>query len=227
VSDTFRGPGFATSIEPEGHTGWMRRCGIWLAIWAVALGFAGCGGSMSSSNSQPRADALTGGIGAVPGTLPSRLCTSSIYSGANYSAVVRTADDIVVGPARFGTLKQATGRAIYSFRSSGRRFFGFKSPLTISGTPSKWIGVRVSNDGGQVKIGYEPFGVGSPRGGTGSTDVAAMETGLACGGAETGFVQYNGGFTWQHPTCATIQVFDEQGHLIASKAVSFGAKSCS
>jgi hypothetical protein len=227
ISDTLRSL-VHVLIELEGHTGSMRRNILWLVILVSALGIAGCGGSLGQSNSRPRAttDQATGDIGAVPGTLPSRLCTSSIYSGPNASAVVRTPDDVVVGPVRFGTLKQATGKAIYSFRSSGRPYFGFKSPLTIAGTSSRWIAVRVSGDRGEVKIGYDPFGIGSPEGATGYADVAAMESGVACGRAPVGFVQYNGGFTWQHPTCATIQVFDELGHLLGSKTVPFGKKAC-
>lgn len=130
-----------------------------------------------------------------------------------------------MGPARFGTLKEATGTG-NTFRSSGRLFFHFKGPVTISGTSSRWIAVRLSGDKGQVKIDYDPFGVGSRKHRTPNAAVAAMETAVACGNAETGFVQYNGGFTRQHSTCATIQVIDEEGQLLGLKTIPFGKKSC-
>jgi|SRR3984885_12056365 len=172
------------------------------------------------------ADGAGSVIGAVPGTMPSRLCTSSIYSGSNDSAIVTTSDDIVVGPARFGTLEEATGRGNDTFRSSGRLFSHFKGPITISGTSSSWIAVRVTDDKGQVMINYDPFGIGSRKNTTPSADVAALQTAVGCGNAETGFVQYNGGFTWQHSTCATIQVFDDDGHLLGSKTIPFGKMVC-
>ena len=74
-------------------------------------------------------------------------------------------------------------------------------------------------DDNQVKVDYNPFGGGSPEDATHSADVAAMQTAVACGSAETGFVQYNGGFTWQRPTCATIQAFDQKGRLLGSMSV--------
>ena len=178
----------------------MRKTALLLVAVVTVVGIGGCGATGRSSSKPPGADAAGSAIGAVPGTMPSRLCTSSIYSGPNYSAVVRTSDDIVVGPLRFGTLEQATGRGIYYFRSSGRLVFGFKSPLTISGTSSRWIAVRVVDDDKRVKADYNPIDGGSPKDATPSADVAALETAVACGGAEAGFVQYNGGFTWQHAT---------------------------
>jgi hypothetical protein len=123
-------------------------------------------------------------------------------------------------------LKQATGKGNFTFCSSGRLLFGFKGPLTITGTSSPWIALRVSGDKGQAKFDYDPFGIGSRKHTTPSADIAAMQPAVACGNAEAGFVQYNGGFMWQHSTCATIQVFNEEGHLLGSKTIPFGKKSC-
>ena len=204
----------------------MSKASLFLAAVVAAVGIGGCSTTSQSQSKSTGGDAAGGAIGAVPGTMPSRQCSSSIYSGTNYSAVVRTPDDVVVGPLRFGTLKQATGAGIYAFRSSGRLVFGFKSPLTISGTSSDWIAVRIVGDDNQVKVDYNPFGGGSPEDATHSADVTAMQTAVACGSAETGFVQYNGGFTWQRPTCATIQAFDQKGRLLGSMSVPFGRKSC-
>jgi hypothetical protein len=195
-----------------------------LAISIVSLLGTQTAGALKSSKST--ADEAGRSIGAVPGRLPSRLCTSSIYSGSNDSAVVTTRDDIVVGPARFGTLREATRKGNDTFRSSSRLFSHFKGPITISGTSSRWIAVRVSGDKGQVMINYDPFGVGSRKHTTPNADVAALQTAVGCGHAETGFVQYNGGFTWQHSTCAMIQVFDDEGHLLGSKTIPFGKRAC-
>jgi hypothetical protein len=195
-----------------------------LAISIVSLLGLQTAGALKPPKST--ADEEGSAIGAVPGRLPARLCTSSIYSGSNGSAVVTTPDDIVVGPARFGTLKEATGKGNDTFRSSGRLFSHFKGPITISGTSSRWIAVRVSGDKGRVMINYDPFGIGSRNHETPSADVAALQTAVGCGKAKTGFVQYNGGFTWQHSTCATIQVFDDEGHLLGAKTIPFGKRAC-
>lgn len=195
-----------------------------LAISIVSLLGPQTAGALKPTKST--ADEEESAIGAVPGRLPARLCTSSIYSGSNYSAVVTSPHDIVIGPARFGTLREATGTGNATFRSSGRLFSHFKGPITISGTSSRWIAVRVSGDKGQVTINYDPFGIGSRKHTTPNADVAALQTAVGCGNAETGFVQYNGGFTWQHSTCATIQVFDDEGHLLGSRTIPFGKKAC-
>ncbi len=86
--------------------------------------------------------------------------------------------------------------------------------------------MRVADDDYRVKVDYNPFDGGSSKDATPSADVAALETAVACGGAEAGFVQYNGGFTWQHATCATIQAFDEEGRLLGSMSIPFGRKPC-
>ena len=88
-------------------------------------------------------------IGAIPGTMPTRLCTDNIYAGTRAASVVRTPTDIVVGPVRFGTLGQATGAGLYPFRTPDGTAEGIKSPMSVSGTTSRWIAVRVTGDGGQ------------------------------------------------------------------------------
>ena len=109
-----------------------------------------------------------------------------------------------------------------TFRSSGKLVYSFKSPLTISGTSSRWRAVRVVGDSGQVKMDDNPFAGGSSDHQTDPAEVAALESAVACGNAETAFVQYNGGFTWQRPTCATIHAFDEGGHRSGSITIPFG-----
>jgi hypothetical protein len=68
-----------------------------------------------------------------------RLCTNNIFTGANSASVVHTSDDIVVGPLRFSTLRQAAQPDQYSFHTSHGVAYGIKVPLTIAGTRSAGI----------------------------------------------------------------------------------------
>jgi hypothetical protein len=79
-----------------------------------------------------------------------------------------------------------------------------------------------------VKVAYDPssFVGGSPVDPTTGSDQAALQTAVACGLGQHGFVQYNGGFIWHQDACATIQAFDEAGRLLGSKRVAFGVKRC-
>ena len=63
-----------------------------------------------------------------------------------------------------------------TFRSSGKLVYSFKSPLTISGTSSRWIAVRVVGDSGQVKMDDNPFAGGSSDHQTDPAEVAALES---------------------------------------------------
>jgi hypothetical protein len=160
--------------------------------------------------------------------MPTRLCTDNIYAGTRAASVVRTPTDIVVGPVRFGTLGQATGAGLYPFRTPDGTAEGIKSPMSVSGTTSRWIAVRVTGDGGQVKVSYDPasFVSGTPGDPAQGRTLVAVQTAVACGNGASGFVQYNGGFTWLRATCATLQVFDRKGRLLAEKVVPFGLKAC-
>ena len=207
----------------------MKGTSVWLMGGFMIVGVAGCGGSSRAAPSSRAYESEVGSrIGAVPGTMPTRLCADNIYAGQSASSIVRTPDDIVVGPVRFSTLHQATGVGLYRFATPDGPADGFKSPLSVSGTSGPWVAVWVTGDDDQVKINYDPAdfvsGIpGDPK--TGSPQVA-LQTAVACGNGVSGFVQYNGGFTWFHATCATVQVFDGAGHLLGEKVVPFGRVSC-
>jgi hypothetical protein len=157
-----------------------------------------------------------------------RLCTNNIFTGPNSAAVVHTSDDIVVGPLRFSTLSQAAEPHQYSFQTPHGLAYGIKVPLTVAETASSWIALRVVGDHGRVKVAYDPtsFVGGSPGDPTAGSDRAALQSALPCGLGSQGFVQYNGGFTWAHASCATVQVFNQAGHLLGSKRVAFGVNHC-
>ena len=197
------------------------------AVLLIAL--TGCGASNQGDTSESSgAIGPSDSIAAIPGTMPTRLCSDNIYSGPSASSVVRTPDDVVIGPLRFGILAQATGKGLYTYPTPDGLAYGIKSPLSVSGTTSQWVALRVTGDANQVKTEYRspaaaPSSPDDPK--QGST-VFALQTAVACGTGSTGFVQYNGGFVWLHPTCATLQVFDQSGHLLASMVVPFGKKTC-
>ena len=198
-------------------------------VAVVGLMVTGC----SSASQATQADAtkaaqLGGPIGAIPGTMPTRLCTSNIFSGSNSAAVVRTPDDIVVGPVHFSTLRQATKPHQYSFQTPHGVAYGIKAPLTVAESGSSWIAIRVVGDRGRVKVAYDPtsFVGGSPGDPSVGSNRAALQSALACGFGSQGFVQYNGGFTWVHGSCATIQAFGQAGRLLGSKRVAFGVRRC-
>jgi len=196
---------------------------------ALAVALGGCtGAGRAPGSASPGAPGLSRAIAALPGTLPTRLCTDNIYAGRNAAAVVRTPDDIVVGPVRLSTLRQATGAGLYRFGTADGPAAGIKTPMSVSGTTSRWIALRVIGDGGQVKVSYDPasFVSGTPGDPRHGRTVVAVQTAVACGNGASGFVQYNGGFTWLHATCATLQVFDQRGRLVAEKVVPFGLKKC-
>jgi hypothetical protein len=198
-------------------------------VGALALAQGGCAGAGRSPGSAPAgAPGLSRTMVALPGTLPTRRCSDNIYAGGNAAAVVRTPDDVVVGPVRLSTLRQATGAGLYRFATADGPATGFKSPLSVSGTTSRWIALRVTGDGGRVKVSYDPasFVGGTPGDPKQGRTVVAVQTAVACGNGAAGFVQYNGGFTWLHATCATLQVFDQKGRLVAAKVVPFGLKKC-
>jgi hypothetical protein len=206
----------------------MRKAGTCLLLGLLGLMAAGC--SDSPRSEQAAGTAQPGGhIGSIPGTLPTRLCSNNIYSGSNPANVVHTADDIVVGPLRFSTLRQASQPSQYAFNTPHGMAYGVKIPITVVGTPSRWVAVLVSGDRRQVKVSYNPasFLNGSPADPEQGSDRVALESAVACGLGRQSFVQYNGGFTWFHPSCATIQVFDQSGHLLGSKRIAFGVRHCS
>jgi hypothetical protein len=204
----------------------VRMITFWLSLAFVAVVAGGCG---ASSQPKPlRATDVISQIGAIPGKMPSRLCSDNIYAGSNGASVVRTPDDVVVGPLRFGTLRQATGQGLYTAHTPDGLAYGIKSPLSISGTSSPWVALRVAGDANQVKVSYDSLGslsgrLEDPRFGK---TVMALQSAVACGNGASGFVQYNGGFAWLLPTCAILQAFDQTGHLLGSKRVPFGKKEC-
>ena len=106
--------------------------------------------------------------------------------------------------------------------------YGIKVPLTVVMAASNWIAPRVVGDRSRVKVAYDltSFIGGSPGDPTVGSNRAALQSALACGVGSQGFVQYNGGFTWAHASCATVQVFNQAGHLIGSKRVAFGVSHC-
>lgn len=209
---------------------WVRKARTWLVVGLVGLMVAGCSNSGQSTQGKPTMETQPGGpIGAIPGAMPMRLCTNNIFSGSNLTAVVHTSDDIVVGPLRFSTLRQATQPNQYSFHTPDGLAYGIKIPLTVSGTASAWIALRLSSDYQRVKVSYDPasFLSGSPGDPKHGSDSVSIQSAVACGLGTQGFVQYNGGFTWLHASCATVQVFDQDGRLLGSKRIPFGVKHCS
>lgn len=213
-----------------GHDRSVRKARAWLLVGIVGAMVTCCSnGSQPTKGNTATPGQSSGPIGEIPGTMPMRLCTNNIFSGRNAEAVVSTSDDIVVGPLRFSTLRQAAQSNQYTFRTPDGVAYGIKIPLTVAGTGSRWIAVRVSGDDRRVKVTYEPasFVSGSPGDPRKGSDRAAFQTAVACGLGQQGFVQYNGGFTWVHGSCATIQVFDQSGTLLGSKRIPFGVRHCS
>lgn len=172
------------------------------------------------------ANHLGGPIGAIPGTMPQRLCTNTIFAGNNAARVVPTPDDVIIGPVRFSTLRQAAQPNQYSSHTHNGLEYGIKVPLTVFGTDSTWIAIRVSDDEDRVKVSYSPGFSGqiNPKG---ESNLMALQSAIPCGNGMQGFVQYNGGFSWFHPSCATLQVFDQTGRLLGSKLIPFGKRNCS
>jgi hypothetical protein len=189
---------------------------VWLLVGVVGVMVTGC--SDATQVNAAKTAQLDGPIGPIPGTMPMRLCTSNIFTGDNSAAVVHTSDDIVVGPLRFSTLRQASQPHQYSFQTPHGVAYGIKVPLTVAGTGSSWVALRVAGDQHRVKVVYDPtsFVGGSPGDPKIGNDRAALQSAFACGSGSRGFVQYNGGFTWILGSCATIQAFDQTGRLLGS-----------
>jgi hypothetical protein len=203
---------------------------VWLLVGVVGVIATGCSDATQATQVNAAKTAQLGGpIGPIPGMMPMRLCTNNIFTGDNSAAVVHTSDDIVVGPIRFSTLRQASQSHQYSFQTPHGVAYGIKVPLTVAGTHSNWVALRVAGDQRRVKVVYDPtsFVGGKPGDPTLGSDRAALQSAIACGSGSRGFVQYNGGFTWIHGSCATIQAFDQTGRLLGSKRVAFGVRHCS
>jgi len=203
-----------------------------LVAGLLAAGLSGCAGGRSTANTGHTAGPghtvsdVSTRIGKIPGTMTSSLCTDNIYAGANGAAIFRTPQDIVVGPLRFGALREATGAALYAVHTSHGIIYGIKSPLSITGTSSPWIALRVVGDANDVKVDYSGVFASGPTDLSREHVVAALQTAVDCGNGSAGFVQYGGGFAWKRPTCAILQVFDRSGRLLAAKLVPFGRTSC-
>jgi hypothetical protein len=156
----------------------------------------GCSDATQATQVQATRPAQLGGpVGPVPGTMPIRLYTSNIFTGDNSAAVVQTSDDIVVGPPRFSTLQQASQPHQYSFQTPHGVAYWIKVPLTVAGTGSNWVALRLAGDQRRVKVVYDPTSFvgstpGDPKMGS---DRAALQSAFACGSGSRGFVQYNGG----------------------------------
>ena len=211
------------------HDRSVRKARVWLLVGVVGVMVTGCSDTRATPVNTAKPAQLGGPIGPIPGTMPKRLCTSNIFTGENSAAVVHTSEDVVVGPVRFSTLRQASQPHQYSFRTPHGVAYGIKVPLTIAGTDSSWVALRVTGDQRGIKVVYDPtsFVDGSPGDPTMGSDRAALQSAFACGSGSRGFVQYNGGFTWIHGSCATIQVFDRTGRMLGTKRVAFGVRRCS
>jgi hypothetical protein len=222
----------STVDEPAlvSHDRSVRKARVWVLVGVVGVMVTGCSDATPATQVKTSRTAQLGGpIGPVPGAMPVRLCTSNIFTGDDSAAVVHTPDDIVVGPLRFSTLRQASQLHQYSFHTPHGVAFGIKVPLTIAGTRSRWVAVRVAGDQGRVKIVYDPtsFVGGAPGDPKRGSDRAALQSAIACGSGSPSFVQYNGGFTWIRGSCATIQAFAQTGRLLGTKRVAFGVRRCS
>jgi peptidoglycan hydrolase-like protein with peptidoglycan-binding domain len=94
------------------------------------------------------------------------LCADNIFAGNDAARVVPTPDDVIIGPVRFSTLRQAAQPNQYSSPTPDGLEYGIKIPVTVFGTNSTWIAIRVSDDKDQVKVSYSPgfSGQSDPKG---------------------------------------------------------------
>jgi hypothetical protein len=204
----------------------MRNAGAWLMAGLMGMIVTGCASSAPSVQGRRATTQPNGLIGAIPGTMPQRLCTDNIYAGNDAGRVVSTPDDVVIGPVRFSTLRQAAGPNQYSSQTPDGLAYGIKVPATVFGTNSAWVAIRVSDDDNQVKVSYTP-GFALTTDPKGESTLMAIQSPIPCGSGPEGFVQYNGGFAWFHAACANLAVYDQAGRLLGSRLIPFGKRSCS